>query len=284
MADGSYLETYEHRVTNGVVTTAEHVHHRNRQRDDNRRSNLRPLSAAEHKAEHGKEARARAAQVVRLYAEGLTSTAIGRRVKLDPSRVVRILQAAAVTARTTSDYAGPIDQADVLARYQAGQGYSRIGHDLGVSLDRVKAVIVSSGVKTRGPGRVPSGVPPATRRAVRERDQDHCVRCGAQALTGPNSIHHRRPRGMGGTRDPRTHALSNLVLLCGSATTGCHGWIESNRAEAVALGWLISNFEVADPQDIPLRCGDPIDRHVHLHDDGTKTSTDITFSRQQETR
>jgi hypothetical protein len=56
---------------------------------------------------------------------------------------------------------------------------------------------------------------------------------------GQVSIHHRRPRGMGGTDRPDTHTLPNLMLLCGSGTIGCHGFIESHRQVALDRGYLL---------------------------------------------
>lgn len=55
------------------------------------------------------------------------------------------------------------------------------------------------------------------------------------------SIHHRRPRGMGGTKRTNTNNLSNLVALCGTGTTGCHGWIESHREDAYERGYIIKS-------------------------------------------
>lgn len=43
---------------------------------------------------------------------------------------------------------------------------------------------------------------------------------------------------MGGTRED-VNILSNLLLLCGSGTTGCHGWVEHNRTEAKRLGLIV---------------------------------------------
>lgn len=90
-----------------------------------------------------------------------------------------------------------------------------------------------------------TGPSPTVRRLVVERDGG-CLRCGGEAT----NIHHRRPRGMGGTRDPAVNAPSNLVALCGSGTTGCHGWIESHRAQALADGWLVSRW--GDPAKVPI--------------------------------
>lgn len=82
---------------------------------------------------------------------------------------------------------------------------------------------------------------------VRERDGHQCVRCGVgRDLT----THHRIPRGMGGTKDPRINHPSNLLTLCGSGTTGCHGWAESHRLEAVKDGLIVSRY--ADPTLVPV--------------------------------
>lgn len=77
---------------------------------------------------------------------------------------------------------------------------------------------------------------------VRTRDGHYCVRCGSSVLDTPSSIHHRKPRGMGGTNNPLSYDLRNLVRLCGTGTTGCHGEIEANRAQALEDGWLIQSF------------------------------------------
>ncbi len=88
----------------------------------------------------------------------------------------------------------------------------------------------------------------AERDAVRTRDGHYCARCGRSVLDYPSSIHHRLPRRMGGTRDPRSNDLRNLVRLCGSATSegGCHGDVESNRAKAIDDGWLIRSYDDLD--------------------------------------
>jgi len=96
----------------------------------------------------------------------------------------------------------------------------------------------------------------ATRQLVADRDMRRCVRCG-----GPGQqIHHRKPRGMGGTSDPAINSPANLVLLC----LDCHAYIESHRAEACADGWLVGRE--ADPEMVPVVS---LFGHLTFHADGS---------------
>ena len=86
------------------------------------------------------------------------------------------------------------------------------------------------------------------------RDEESCTRCG-QGLRWEDrghgwSMHHRRPRGMGGSKDPALALPSNALTLCGSGVTGCHGWVETNRDEALEQGFLVSRY--GTPEDIPV--------------------------------
>jgi len=87
------------------------------------------------------------------------------------------------------------------------------------------------------------------REVIYERAGRACERCPRSG--GPFSIHHRRPRGMGGTKDPAAGGVPNGVLLCGSGTTGCHGEVEANRVQALADGWLVP--QGTDPATVPIR-------------------------------
>ncbi len=91
---------------------------------------------------------------------------------------------------------------------------------------------------------------------VLERDQDACARCGA-GIHGDRgwdwSIHHRCARGMGGSRSVVwMNRAANLVTLCGSGTTGCHGWVENHRALAYEQGWLVSRLRLPIPSEVPI--------------------------------
>lgn len=62
-----YVETYEHRVFDGVVTTAEHVHHINGRKTDNRVENRQCMTADEHNAHHADHRKPRAWAPFRSY-------------------------------------------------------------------------------------------------------------------------------------------------------------------------------------------------------------------------
>jgi hypothetical protein len=64
------------------------------------------------------------------------------------------------------------------------------------------------------------------------------------------STQHRLPRGRGGDRNPRINLPSNLLIVCGSGTTGCHGLVEDQlRAASYEVGWLLHRCACALPFD-----------------------------------
>ncbi|MBW0275031.1 hypothetical protein ATM97_27910 [Nocardia sp. MH4] len=69
---------------------------------------------------------------------------------------------------------------------------------------------------------------------VRARAGERCERC-AWMLHGNGQIHHRVPRGMGGSKAAWINRPPNLVLLC----LQCHSWAESYRESAMDAGWLV---------------------------------------------
>lgn len=95
------------------------------------------------------------------------------------------------------------------------------------------------------------GPTPLTTATLQARASYRCELCGG-TLTGVDgwSKHHRRPRGMGGTRVEWINDVTNLLLLCGSGTTGCHGRVESHRADAYIAGWLLRTGE--HPAEVPV--------------------------------
>lgn len=97
----------------------------------------------------------------------------------------------------------------------------------------------------------PLRVDDETRFTVLARGQYKCERCRKDFLRLGVSIHHRRPRMMGGSKDEELHKAANLIALCGSGTTGCHGWVESNREQARTFGFLIQRVQSAE--EVPFK-------------------------------
>lgn len=81
-----------------------------------------------------------------------------------------------------------------------------------------------------------------TRDIVAERSGGLCEVCRVERAT---QMHHRRPRGMGGSRLSKTHQPSMLLHV----GDGCHAWIERNRQVSLAEGWLLRQSE----SDRPVR-------------------------------
>lgn len=98
-------------------------------------------------------------------------------------------------------------------------------------------------------------IPAKVRAELRERADNYCERCG---LVFANNAHHRKNRSQGG-RD----VLSNLLLLCGSGTTGCHGWITEHPSESYNNGWAVRSF--LSPEAVPVLYRGQL---VHLDDLG----------------
>ncbi|WP_143822662.1 HNH endonuclease signature motif containing protein [Mycetocola reblochoni] len=89
------------------------------------------------------------------------------------------------------------------------------------------------------------------------RDKNTCQRCGRWGMTRD----HRKERSRGGRTTP-----ANLQGLCGSGTTGCHGWKGENPGIAVLQGYGVPGW--ADPTQWPARRYAADGRHIWcLYDD-----------------
>lgn len=75
------------------------------------------------------------------------------------------------------------------------------------------------------------------------RDRNSCVRC---RHFGDVNRDHRKGRGVGGLT-----VVENLQLLCGTGTTGCHGWKGANPKAALDSGLTVPGW--ADPAEYPGR-------------------------------
>jgi hypothetical protein len=80
----------------------------------------------------------------------------------------------------------------------------------------------------------------ACRRIVSERSGGVCEVCGGARATNK---HHRVKAG-------RVWRPSNVLDVCGSGTTGCHGRIESYPDASKEQGWWL--LPVQDPARAPV--------------------------------
>lgn len=97
--------------------------------------------------------------------------------------------------------------------------------------------------RTGGPARKPmrrsrkrddKKIPEGLRDRVLARDGYRCRRCREPQGRVTLTMSHILPQGNGGP-----WADFNLHTLCGSGTTGCHGWVESHPEQAIEEGWRI---------------------------------------------
>ena len=94
------------------------------------------------------------------------------------------------------------------------------------------------------------------RNQILTRSNGFCEVCGQPQ---PHHMHHRRPRGMGGSKHPTTNTAANALHVC----VDCHRDIESDRQAALRFGWLVRQGQAPDAVKV-LRKGE----WVRLADDG----------------
>lgn len=104
--------------------------------------------------------------------------------------------------------------------------------------------LVGAKVLSTGPDR-------NTRDLVIVRDEGRCACCGTVAVKGDHNLQHRCARGAGGTSDLAINSPANLVILCGSPITKCHGRAESRADEMREWGFWLHRVE--DPLRVPVR-------------------------------
>lgn len=113
-----------------------------------------------------------------------------------------------------------------------------------------------------------TGPSTATKSLLWARAGGRCELCGFDLNTGASfSRHHRRPRGAGGSSAPWVNDITNLLLLCGTATTpgGCHTRVEQYRTDAYENGWLIRHASSYVPAELPVLLSQGL---VYLTSDG----------------
>jgi len=88
-----------------------------------------------------------------------------------------------------------------------------------------------------------TGFPKPVRDMIMARSQGHCEICG---MAAPEQIHHRRPRGAGGSKADDTNQAANGLAIC----SPCHAIVESRREFAFDRGWLVRQGH--SPVNVPV--------------------------------
>lgn len=75
-----------------------------------------------------------------------------------------------------------------------------------------------------------------------------CAAPGGSVIGMPRdrvSIQHRRAQGAGGTSTAEANSLANLLVLCGTGTVFCHGWVETQERDAAEKRglWVRHTYE-----------------------------------------
>ncbi|KAB8186950.1 hypothetical protein FH608_046530 [Nonomuraea phyllanthi] len=104
--------------------------------------------------------------------------------------------------------------------------------------------------KSSGQAKTNRGLDPLKAQA-RRRDGDRCVKCGVH-LYGGGNVHHRRNRGLGGSS--KANVISNLITLCGTPLTLCHGEVtlKPEKCDAFGNGWRLSTNGTSNPATEPV--------------------------------
>ena len=88
------------------------------------------------------------------------------------------------------------------------------------------------------------------RSLVRTRDGHQCQMCGQSIVDRPSALHHRKPKGMGGSA--LLESPQNLIRLCGSGNAdGCHGIAHGNPSFARDNGWIL--WRIQNPAEVPVQ-------------------------------
>jgi 5-methylcytosine-specific restriction protein A len=94
------------------------------------------------------------------------------------------------------------------------------------------------------------------KKQIFDRDDWKCVRC----LGAANDVHHRKLRGMGGSKLLNTP--SNLISLCRK----CHNWTHAHPADSYNAGYLVHSWDNPETIFIITKPG-----LLTLREDGTFT-------------
>lgn len=87
------------------------------------------------------------------------------------------------------------------------------------------------------------------------------------------TMHHRRKPG-------RVWSAANLLHLCGSGTTGCHGWIEANPKSSREYGWWIFTGDGEPDMVLVFLRAHTGSKWYLLDDEGSRAGVSSTFAVQ----
>lgn len=98
-----------------------------------------------------------------------------------------------------------------------------------------------------------TGFPKKVRDLIEARAGGQCEAMWVLTCNGrPEQIHHRRPRGAGGSKASAVNRAGNGIFIC----EPCHRLIESQRDAARAAGLLVSLHESHPANVAVVRRGD----------------------------
>ncbi len=147
----TYLDALEHRIVNGRITTAEHIHHINHSTTDNRPSNLEGLTPKEHREKHS---RVDWVDAWRLYKQGSSTIEVGDKLGCSASQISRGLRQRGHTLRDPGVARRLIlDTGRIVELFLAGMPPRRIGELFGVSDSPIRRILQDEGIPPRQPGR-----------------------------------------------------------------------------------------------------------------------------------
>jgi hypothetical protein len=160
-----YVETYEHRLVAGL--DAEHVHHRNGIKTDNRPENLERISTLDHGERHSCINIHEASD---LYASGWSLPRLGAFYGVHSSSVLRSLRARGVKFRTPAEgrrALRPVDETMLRTYADAGLGVRSIALLMGETRSVIKARFRALGIPLRRPGNYTRAEKEAYRKVTR---------------------------------------------------------------------------------------------------------------------
>lgn len=151
----SYVEALEHRIRDGRVATAAHIHHKNHDTIDNRPENLEGLSAREHRHRHAKVDYEAA---WRRYQEGYSTPEVGEEFGVHPATLSRRWRDMGYTLRSVGDGQKAVNRRDidverVREMHLAGMRSTRIADELGTTREMVFSIVRDLGLRPHPTGR-----------------------------------------------------------------------------------------------------------------------------------